>query len=276
MDLWGVLVLSHVTEAFARLFQVDKAVWPGHHLLSTNLYGGRVDEVIAAAPGLARRYPDRAVIVRSLTQRPATGLVWPTRVVWIIDDLAKAWANRRDSRRDLRLLADINLTAQRFGADIDDARLTRCLALYRALYIDAYSAFNPDYTPAGIRALLTLGLELWTLEDDGGAILAFCLAQDDGETLILPLVGYDRSRPKDDGLYRALMAHMAQQALVRNRQLNLSAGAPHFKRNRGATPWMEYLLIFDSHLPVWRRMAYRLIGAMLRRFEARLMTAATL
>ncbi|ESQ91319.1 hypothetical protein ABAC460_07060 [Asticcacaulis sp. AC460] len=274
-ELWAVLALSHATEAFGRLLRIDRAVYPGHQLLSTNLYDGRLDQIIAAVPDLARAYPDRAIILRSLTQRPQTGVAWPIRVVWIIDDMPDIWAKRRDSRRDMRKLAESNLTARCFGPQIDDVRLDRCLALYRRLYIETYSAFNPDYTAAGLRDLLARGIiEIWTLESDDGDIAAFCAARDDGETLTIPLVGYDRSRPQDDGLYRAIMAHMAQQAMERRLKRNLSAGAPHFKRHRGASPWMEYLVIFDSHLPVWRRMAYRLIGAMLSRFEARLMAAA--
>ncbi|ESQ74242.1 hypothetical protein ABAC402_14850 [Asticcacaulis sp. AC402] len=275
-ELWGVLVLSHVTEVFARLFQIDKAVYPGHQLLSTSLYGGRVDKVIAAAPALAQAYPDHAIIIRSLTKRPESGTYWPLRVVWIIDDQPEVWTRHRDSRRDLKKLAELNLTPRRFGGEIDEARLARCLDLYSGLYIETYSAFNPDYTPTGLRDLLARGVvEFWTLEARDGTIAAFCAAQDDGETQILPLVGYDRTRPQEDGLYRAIMAHMAQQAMQRHLKRNLSAGAPHFKRHRGATPWMEYLLIVDSHLPIWRRMAYRLIGALLRQFEAKLAAVAT-
>ena len=271
-ELWGALVLSHVMETVARLLRVDRVVFPEHVLLSTSLYGG--SPIVARAEKLTTHYPGHAIVVRSLTAPPAGYTIWPFRLVWIIDDIASQWAPRRDSRRDATFLENMNLTARHFHKTIDDARLVRCLGLYRGLYIDTYSAFNPDYTADGIARLMQAGkLDIHTLEADG-EIIAFCAAHDDGETLTLPLVGYDRTRPQGEGLYRAIMAHMVQHALHQRLKLNLSAGAPHFKRHRGAKPWMEYLLIIDSHLPMWRRLGYRLSARVLKALEPRIVKAA--
>jgi hypothetical protein len=278
-ELWGALLLSHIMEGIARSLRVDHSVFPEHFLLSTSLYRRSPDRNVRVAERLSGHYPDHAVVLRSLTEpltEPLAGhSVWPFRVVWIIDDIACDWAPRRDSRRDVKLLENLKLTAQHFTTTIDEARLTRCLDLYRSLYIDTYSHHNPDYTADGIIALMQAGrLELHTLETRDGGVQAFCATHDDGETLTLPLVGYNRARPQADGLYRAIMAHMALWALHRRLKLNLSAGAPHFKRHRGAKPWMEYLLIIDTHLPPWRRLGYRLIARVLRRLEPRIKAIA--
>ncbi len=274
-QLWGVLALSHIFESLARLLRVDKVVFPEHCLLSTSLYGDKLPDILLAIPELARLYPDHAIVVRSVCEPAPNSLVWPFRLIWRIDDPAREWAPRRDSRRDVQKLNTLGLVTGQHGADVDDVRLARCLALYRHLYINTYSAFNADYSLEGLRALAAAGtLTFHTLEEADGTVAAFCAAHEDGETLTLPLVGYDPVRPQADGLYRAVMAHMAQYGMRRGLKLNLSAGAPHFKRHRGAKAWMEYLLIVDTHLPVWRRIGYRTIAWVLRRLEPRMAAIA--
>ncbi len=270
LPLLGALALSGLVELIGKILRIDAAVYPEHRLLSTSLYDGKLPVLFDHISDLQTRYPDKALILRSLTDAPAVGVLWPLRLVWIIDDVQRDWAPRRDVHRDQTILAQSGLVATAHGGEIDDAILERCLELYRGLYIDAYSAFNPDYTAGYIRQLLRDGrLEIHTLAGEGG-IAAFCAAHCDRETMTLPMLGYDRDRPQDDGLYRAVMAHMGGLALARGLKLNLSAGAPHFKRHRGATPWMEYLLIIDHHLPAWRRLGYRLIAWILRRLEPHL------
>lgn len=274
-ELWGALLLSHLMEGVAVILRVDHMVFPEHYLLSTSLYASSPERMVAIAEGLTESYPGHAIAVRSLTAPPAGHVIWPFRIVWIIEDVTREWAPRRDSRRDLATLDAMHLQPRHFTDAVDEARLTRCLDLYRALYIDSYSAYNPDYTAIGIAQLMQAGrLELHTLESESGDIEAFCAVHRNNETLTLPLVGYNRTRPQADGLYRAIMAHMALQASRQGLKLNLSAGAPHFKRHRGAKPWMEYLLIVDHHLPVWRRLGYRLIALVLRTLEPRIARAA--
>jgi hypothetical protein len=276
LELWVILALSHGFEWFARILKVDKVAFPEHRLLSTSLYGDRLPTILQVMPELAHLYPRHAIVVRSLCEAVPDGVIWPFRLVWRIDRPLEEWLPRRDSRRDLQALARLDLITGQYGAAIDDTRLARCLALYRYLYIDTYSVYNADYSAQGLRDLLDAGiLTFHTLEAADGTIAAFCAAHDDGETLTLPLVGYDPNRPQSDGLYRAIMAQMAQHAIAHGLKLNLSAGAPHFKRHRGAKAWMEYLLIMDSHLPIWRRMGYRVIGWALRLLEPKIVALAS-
>ncbi len=273
--------LSHGFEAFARLFRLDDVVFPEHRLFSTSLYDeGELAHLIAHMPELVRRYPDKAIVLRSLNTHDHGDFInidsWPFRIVWIIDDTARDWRPRRDSRRDLSLLKQLNMQQKTYGADMPEDRLQQCLDLYRHLYIDAYSPHNPDYTTAWLRQCLKDGgLQIATLESSG-RVEAFCALHGRGDTLSLPLLGYNRDRPQGDGLYRAAMALGALAAEARGLRLNLSAGAPDFKRHRGALSHMEYLRIFDDHLPLWRRLAYRLTGAILRRLAPELKRTAGL
>ncbi len=275
----GARMLSHFIEASLRLARADAVVFPGHLGFTTSLYAeGEAEPLRAMAGEIAAIYPDRAVVLRSLNRHHHApvlargGTLWPVRVVWIIDDVARDWRPRRDAGRDLRLLETSGLEHRRYVGPMAPDRLDRVLALYRRLYLERYSRHNPDYTPSELNARLVAGeIEILTLER-GGEIVAFCAMHMRGGVLSVPMVGYDEA---SDGLYRAVMTLPALEAEARGVALNLSAGAARFKRHRGARPHVEYLLIHDDHLPMWRRLAYRATGALLRALEPQLIKAAT-
>ncbi len=265
--------LSYLVEIGLRLGRADRVVFPAHRLLTTSLYDDGEAERLCATT-----WPGRAVVLRSLNRHhhkpilATGGTLWPVRVVWIIDDVARDWRPRRDARRDLQGLESSGLERRRYSGAMPAARLERVLVLYRRLYIERYSRHNPDYTADYIRACLAAGtLEILTLEGNGD-IVAFCALHRRGRVLSVPMVGYELGR---EGLYRAVMALPALEAEAQGLALNLSAGASRFKRHRGAEPHVEYLLILDHHLPAWRRLAYRVTAGLLKALEPRLLKAAT-
>ncbi|WP_157405667.1 GNAT family N-acetyltransferase [Asticcacaulis benevestitus] len=262
--------LSQVFEALGRLLRIDDVIFPEHHLLTTSLYHPEdLTEILAAGDAFARRYPDKAVVIRSLNARDHLAHIgpgcWPIRMIWIIDDIAQDCLPRRDTQRDTALLSQLNLKRQVHGKAITENTLSACVDLYRELYLSTYSKFNPDYETSYLRHLLEESvLELVTLEDSAGQVEAFCALHACGDILSVPLLGYNRRRSQAEGLYRATMLQAVQEAQTRGLRLNLSAGAAAFKRHRGAKPYMEYLLIMDGHLPYWRRWGYAMIGRVLR------------
>ncbi len=278
----AAIALSHGIEAFARLTAVDKAVFPGAGPFSTRLYeDGEAESLLAARDNLATAFPDRAVVLRSLTRRDhgdvltRDAVLWPVRVIWTIDDSGRDWLPRRDVRRDLRLLDAGGFATVLHRRALPGEKRDRILALYRRLYIDHYSRHNPDYTADGIDALVASGqIDILTLERDGD-IAAFCALHSCAGVMSIPMLGYAAEAGEPDGLYRAIMAAAGREAVARNERRNLSAGAARFKRNRGARPHVEYLLILDHHLPAWRRFGYRAIAALLRTLEPLLMKVAT-
>lgn len=76
--------------------------------------------------------------------------------------------------------------------------------------------------------------------------------------MINPLIGYDRTYPQKEGLYRLLTMETMLEAEHRGLLLNMSSGAAHFKRLRGAEPHLEYNMVYDGHLPWWRRLPWNL------------------
>lgn len=264
-------VLSHLIEGVARVTRLDDAVYPEHDLLTTSLYD--------KAPSLVPQ-PGKATIVRSLNRHHHAELLdgaptlWPVRVVWLIDDPARDWLPRRDVRRDRTSLAASGLTRGHY-THLTEPQLDKVMTLYHRLYIARYSRYNPDYRGDYIEALLADSrLEILTLERDG-EIVAFCAIHCRAGVLSVPLLGYNDRLPYSDTLYRMVMVLPIEAALARGLSVNLSAGAAHFKRHRGATPHVEYLLIHDDHLPPLRRFGYRAISRLLRLLEPKLMKVAT-
>ncbi|ESQ78360.1 hypothetical protein AEYBE204_14405 [Asticcacaulis sp. YBE204] len=272
-------LISYLLEGLGRLLHIDRAIYPDHALLSTSLYApSRLANLLDT--DLAKAYPDHAVLIRSVNAFSHLDMVaksfkrWPFRVVWIVGDLETEWRNRRDARRDRGLLAQSGLRHAAYSGEMPEAVLRQCLRLYRSLYIEAYSPYNPDYEPEYIRLLVARhDIEIHTLSD-GDAIVAFCALHGTADMLSVPMVGYDRTRPTNEGLYRAIMTVAFESAHERGVALNLSAGASRFKAHRGARPYVEYMIVFDAHLPWWRRAGYSLLAFVLGRAEPYLLRSA--
>ena len=144
----------------------DHVVHLNNWLVATNLFpdGLTPAQCVAAMRRLSREHPGRAVVWRSLLRRrhaeviagfAAAGCVLlPTRRVWLFDTTsvsAMAAIRRHNSAKtDFRKFRAIPCAELR-GADmgLDDFR--RAAELYRMLYIEKYTALNPQYSPEWLR-----------------------------------------------------------------------------------------------------------------------------
>lgn len=266
-----------------RLAALNRAVHLDNWLLSTNLHGNWDGSGLAAMrAGLAARYPDHALIIRSLDCWSCPALLaavredgWvllPARQVWVIDDLARDWLSRSHTRADARALRRSGLTLER-PAQIAGEDAARIAELYRQLYLARYSPINPCFTPAFITASAESGLLHYNLLRDGaGKIMAFAALRCAGDIGTVPLMGYDTVRPQREALYR-IASHAAMElALERALRFHGSAGAGQFKRNRGARGVIEYMAIDARHLSPIRRAALAVLAAGLNRFMVPLLT----
>jgi hypothetical protein len=276
---------AHGAQAWLGATGADGLVLVNHALMSTSLYGGwdgtglkpALDALIAA-------HPNRAIAFRSLTAwsdapliarlKAAGARLIPSRVVWVVDDVARDWLAKRDAKRDYRLIADhgyrIESPATLAGED-----LARVHGLYRALYVGRHSRFNPDYQPQMLQAALASGfLQFQVLRGDDGRIDAFVACCRAGGVLASPLLGYDLDQPQDRGLYRMAMALPGVEAAACGLKVNHSAGAGTFKRNRGAKPELELMAVIDAHLPRGRRMGYAALARGLNAMAPALMRIA--
>ena len=102
--------------------------------------------------------------------------------------------------------------------------------------------------------------------DKHGVLKAFSGQFTLDNTITSPLVGYDTSAPRKKSLY----IHAAQLAILSkfklNLLLNLSSGAPEFKRMRGGEPSIEYSALFINHLSKKRKFRWRVLKFISNKF----------
>lgn len=266
-------VLAPVLEGLGAVLkagQIDRVLHVGNWLLSTNLYPQLSREHIERITRfLAQKFPDCAVVWRSVVEVPLEGItspvspqhfstdfkLIPSRSVLFLNARAGTHGRKKDFKHDLKLLR--SSPYQLRPARAED--LGRIRDLYNLLYLDKYSRLNPQFTPAFFElAFKTQMLELFVLEQEGrvDGVLGFFSR---GELMTCPVLGYDTSLPVEAGLYRILSAHLVLIAQKRGLILHASSGVAAFKRSRGAVPALEVNAVFDAHLPLYRRVVWTLL-----------------
>lgn len=266
-----------------RAGQFNRAVHVNNWLLSTNLYPTLSGEQLAQITGLHQRFPEHAIILRSLNDRmhPAMlaqlqGIGYkliPSRQVWL-HDVSRLERFTKKARynigRDTRLLAESGYRIIPHEG-LTPADIPRLRSLYAALYLEKYSAYNPDFTEPLFDLALRTGIFRLTALEKGGRIDGVIGYFARGGAMTAPVVGYDTGLPAEAGLYRMLGALLIREARRLGLLIHDSAGAASFKRWRGAVPAMEYSAVYDRHLPAGRRLAWTALGEALRRVAVPLM-----
>ncbi|GAA2223399.1 GNAT family N-acetyltransferase [Herbiconiux moechotypicola] len=271
--------------------RVDEVVLVGNALLSTNLLPDPAEgEVRALTARLVAEHPERAVVWRSVhgrgsglpaTLRRAGYALIPARSVLFTVTRESDWTTLRDVRRDSALLAGSGYRV--IDAPLDAAtgcsppELRRRIAeLYSLLYVDRYSRLNPRYTEEFVALAQRSGLLRFVLlERDGrvDGVLGYTVAHGH---LAAPVVGYDTSLPQELGLYRMLSLLMLRTAADWGVDLHASSGVADFKRHRGAEQEFEYTAVYTAHLAWPRRLAWRLLAAVVHHIAVPLVRRAAL
>ncbi|NIK75187.1 hypothetical protein FHS15_000285 [Paenibacillus castaneae] len=278
-------VLRAIISSIAPLLKaarINRNIHLNNWLLSTNLYDGREGEQLPQLTSrLVEGFPDHALIFRSLNEVTngtfmkellEQGYVMvPSRQVYFFDGRNPLYLKKQNSSWDQKLL--LRSSYSRIShADINQNDYKRIEELYKLLYIDKYSALNPQFTEAYIRnAHEHKLLHMMGLRDSDGILQGVVGCFIRGDVITVPLVGYNTSLPQEIGLYRMLMAMVLKEAAEREQLLHLSSGAAHFKRIRGAAPAIEYSAVYVKHLPLGRRWAWTILGAILNKIGVPLM-----
>lgn len=278
----GGAVLRAALSGAGALFaaaRLDRIVHVDNWLLSTNLHGDwRGADLRAIRAVLAARFPDHLLAIRSVDpwsspalHHAALGDGWamvPSRQIWVVDDLARDWRPRNAFGNDRRLIARSGLAIGP-ALPADAARIAN---LYCQLYVGKYSALNPVFTARWIAETMTSGLVAYDVaRDTGGTPMAVSGLLARGGVATPPVVGYDRTRPVSEGLYRIASWMFMQRAMASGLRLHGSAGAAHFKRLRGAHGVIEYWAMHAGHLSRPRRLAVAALAAGLERWAVPLM-----
>lgn len=256
---------------------LDQQVQVNNWLFSTNPVPAlTLSDATSIRDTLVGRYPDRAIVLRSLNRLAdrdtiaslgqAGFILLPARQVYIFADRStdpKLSRNMKWDRKLMRATPYAAVANEAFGPE----DFARAEALYGMLYLDKYTPLNPQYTALCLRELHRTGIvEFAGFRDrETGILTAVTGLFRSGTTLTQPIVGYDTSRPQEEGLYRMLMALSQDRASAEGLFFNMSAGAAEFKRLRGAEPVIEYTAVYVAHLGRRERAAVRVMERVLTR-----------
>jgi len=257
----------HPLAAYLRRSGFDRVVYVNNWLLSTNLYPRLdIDQINALTAALPVWFPDRTIVFRSVDSFFNPGLFHTllesryqmvlSRQIWSQEP--QAAFRKKDTKSDLRIFHSTRYEVVP-GCDLRDSDLRRALELYKFLYLDKYSPYNPQFTDAFLRICRDENLlYLQALRRNGqvNAILGFFIRNG---TMTTPLFGYDTRLSQVDGLYRILSVLLLQEGQQRGLMVHASAGVGKFKKTRGGQPTIEYNAVFDQHLPVSRRLPWALV-----------------
>lgn len=255
--------------AALRAAHLDRVVYVNNWLLPTNpsprLSAGDVGEIVSC---LEVRYPDRAIVFRSVNPRTQPvfhealrankSKLVASRKVYLVDASNDEYTLHEGVRRDSRLLKATPYETVGPGS-LADSDITRITQLYRNLYLIKHNALNPQFNERFFRLVIREDIfKVRALRMDG-RIDAFVSYYSDDRVMTGAMLGYDTGMPRKLGLYRLAIAMLMDAARERQLLLNLSGGVGSFKMLRGAVPCIEYDAVFDRHLPRRRRIAWNVL-----------------
>lgn len=142
--------------------------------------------------------------------------------------------------------------------NIDLVPITQLRDLYKKLYHDKYSKYNPDFTENWIRLFassLNTGI-IWIEFNNKPIGVAGYYFTD--KILTTPLFGYDTNFNFDINysLYRALSYLVHIEAKRLNKIEHRSGGCKDFKKQRGTIGEYEYIMVKYNHLNLLKRISW--------------------
>jgi hypothetical protein len=263
------LVMKPVGWYFRRA-ELDRVVFVNNYLLSTNLYPSlTAEQVHLLCEALPRWFPERVIVFRSVDERGNPNIksalekngceLVLSRQVWYMQP--EESIRTRQVRLDEKELRNHGYEVARNEALSDDD-LHRAVQLYKMLYLEKYSYFNPQLTFEYLKlARDSEILHLRALRRNGtiNAVMGFFIRNG---IMTQPLFGYDTALPQAEGLYRLLTLVTLREGLQSNLLVHASGGVGKFKKIRGAKSVIEYNAVYHRHLPAWRARPWRLIQSL--------------
>ncbi|MDN5247663.1 MAG: hypothetical protein QWI36_00790 [Wolbachia endosymbiont of Tyrophagus putrescentiae] len=273
-----LLMLISSLDNLLKKVHIDRVVSNNNFLLSTNLYFNttwKEGELRQYLQGLIKEFPEHTIIFRSLNFHTNKDLIQvlknigcklvPSRQVYIFDQSLKDYTKQKNYQIDLKLLNNIRDYTLCYNADIMHSDYKQIEHLYKKLYIDKYSTYNPIFNAQYIEySHKTSFIEYFGLRNKEGVLDAIIGCYDRNNTTTAPIVGYDTDLSQKLGLYRILMAYCINRAQRKGMVLNLSSGASLFKILRGGVPFIEYSAVYTNHLNNrLQKLTWKLLGNIL-------------
>ena len=267
--------------SFLRFTKLDRAQTLNNYLLSTNFFANAWEsiDIKKLEQQAVKRYPNHALIIRSVNrvQNPKLfdnlnhygWLSITSRQVYLFDSQEK-WEQSHNNKIDQKFLKSKRYQFYKLEKEEGFEEAER---LYNLLYLEKYSQHNIQFKAKYLQLLVKRGLlDLYLLHDEltkkNVGVVGMTL---EGDVMTVPIVGYVTSYPQKEALYRRLIAFATHHAFSKKVLLNLSSGAPEFKKLRGARAELEYMMVKTVHLPLRQRAGWRLIAWLSQWFYAPLL-----
>ncbi len=201
--------------------------------------------------------------------------VFPDRGVHVFFP-ESGFIRRSHAKRDISLLRKSSYKiVSHDELTMQDAE--RFAQLYKQLFVDKHSKYNPIYTAHYFQMAIQHRWHHYTaLRNSDGQIDAFISWFDSENTMICGPLGYDCVVDRKMGLYRQLVALCLQRADAHNLIFNMGGGSDEFKTNRGSTSTLEYVAVYCKHLPLYRRIPWKILQYLCNKLIKKIMDASSL
>ncbi len=264
----GLNPLISLLGAFFKFTKINRVVVINNWLVSTNLYPSLTQKQIEAITlFLKEKFPLHAILWPSISSK-ITPLYFQTlkkqkcrliahRKIFFTDTQDLEKFQTRLYKSDLRHF-------QHSGYTVEDMNLNKVenieyfIKLYRDLFIRKYSCLNPQFNNNFFDLTVRTGFLNYKVikKDETIDGVVGCFSQK--SMLFCPFFGYNQEKPQSAGLYRILSTVLMQEARRNQQIFHQSSGASMYKSLRKAEEDLEYLAVFDRHLPVSRKLSWKI------------------
>lgn len=269
-------LLIYMTWPLLIIGRFSSVVYGNNRLFSTVLYPKSLQDIPQFQSQFQQKFPQDVIAFRSLNEHTTPQLLnqfkqegWlliPTRQVWIFDAQLQDFHKSTNSKHDLKLLKRTPLQLI-LHHELQESDFVRIRELYQMLYLNKYSQFNPNYSTEYLIYLWQNQLVNFSaFRDEKGIIQAVGGSYELEGVLTNPIVGYNTQLPAQLGLYRLILMYPLKGCFEQDKVFHASAGAPQFKKTRGAQAFIEYSAVSISHLPQRVQLTWKLIAYCLNKW----------
>lgn len=259
-------LLIRIFSFVLKAVKIDRIHVLNNQMLSTNFFETHWNDLDFKEITINQKYyfSKHALAIRSLNEVQNEIIIkklqaqnWipiVTRQVYLFETYDM---HKRDIIRDMRLLYSSRYKfIEPDSTSLKDFQ--KAEDLYNQLYLAKYTPENIQYTALYMQEMYKSGdLHLRLLLDaETSTLVGVVGIIGNSIALTAPIVGYELSRPTSEALYRRCLMYIINYAANKQITLNLSSGAPDFKRNRGAKPTIEYMYIYVKHLSFFSRITW--------------------
>ncbi|MBA2728845.1 MAG: hypothetical protein H0U49_11825 [Parachlamydiaceae bacterium] len=257
-----LLGLVSCLDGILKAAKIDRVVSNNNFFLATCLYPSEElneKNLSQYIHNTAQEFKGHAILFKSLNMHTNAKLMlalknigchmMPSREIFLFDPALKDYTAERHYQKDLKALKNCKTHTLCPPSEFTENDFERMAILYKMLYIDKHSIYNPMFNREYMRQSHASNfIKYYGLRNEKGILDGFIGFYERHNVTSTPVVGYDTTLLQELGLYRMLMAHAISRAHTHELILNLSSGASEFKLRRGAVSFIEYHAVYTKHL----------------------------